>query len=59
MSNEERIDYCVLCDGVQGPDHVHLCANCGEEIPLDQILSFGNDVETRRFYCMIYCHIIA
>lgn len=59
MSEKEQIDYCILCDGVQGPDHVHICANCGVKVELAQLLSFGNDAEPRRIYCSLFCHITA
>lgn len=48
-------DSCILCDGVQGPDHTHACAHCGAELRPDTLLSVGNDGEVRRVYCNRYC----
>jgi hypothetical protein len=57
--NEGQIDYCILCDGVQGPDHVHICAYCGGVVDPAHLRSVGNDEEPRRVYCGPYCHIMA
>jgi len=57
--NEGQVDYCVLCDGVQGPDHVHYCANCSVKTDPALQLAFGYEGGVKRVYCSLYCHLVA
>lgn len=53
------IDHCNVCAGAQGPDHKHVCNNCGGDADTGgstkSALVYGGDGEDKRFYCDGYC----
>lgn len=51
----ELQDLCAVCEGIQGPDHVHVCAYDGRQIEVSETIALGADGEPKRLYCGLYC----
>lgn len=54
VNSNWAVDTCPTCAGVQGPDHNHVCTNCGYDAGA-RALVVGDDGTDKEFYCSKFC----
>ena len=52
--SDQVVDTCPTCAGAQGPNHNHICRNCGYDAGA-KALVVGDDSTEKVFYCSKFC----